>query len=78
MGSARRAGIDPDKFQAIVDAGPYLGKEAVDAKLVDGVAYRDEVYGQVKTKAGSGAELFIWTNIWIARAGRISMGRKSH
>src|SRR5208282_2854826 len=26
--------IAPDKFQALVDAGPYLGKEAVAAKLV--------------------------------------------
>ena len=34
--------IAPEKFQAIVDAGPYLGKEAVDAKLVDGIAYRDQ------------------------------------
>jgi protease-4 len=49
--------IAPDKFQAIVDVGPYLGKEAVDAKLVDGVAYRDEVYGKVKSQAGNGAEL---------------------
>src|ERR1700692_4280522 len=46
--------IPPDKFQAIVDAGPYLGTEAVAAKLVDGVAYRDEVYGQVQSRAGSG------------------------
>src|SRR5450755_357483 len=31
--------IAPEKFQAVVDAGPYLGKEAVDARLVDGVGY---------------------------------------
>src|SRR5450755_611272 len=40
--------IEPGKFQAMVDAGPYLGKEAVAAKLVDAIAYRDEVYGDVK------------------------------
>src|SRR4029077_13575673 len=44
-------GIPPDQFQALVDKGPYLGKEALDAKLVDGLAYRDEVYDQVKKKA---------------------------
>ena len=49
--------IAPEKFQALMDAGPYLGKEAVDAKLVDAVAYRDEVYGKVKSQAGDGAEL---------------------
>ncbi len=61
--------IAPDKFQSLVDAGPYLGKEAVDAKLVDGVAYRDEVYDQVKKKAGDGAELLYLTK-YLDRAGR--------
>jgi protease-4 len=61
--------IPTDKFQSIVDAGPYLGKEAVDAKLVDGVAYRDEVYDQVKKKAGDGAEL-LYLEKYLDRAGR--------
>jgi protease-4 len=61
--------IAPDKFQAIVDAGPYLGKEAVDAKLVDAVAYRDEVYGKVKSQAGNGAEL-LFLDKYLSRAGR--------
>jgi protease IV len=61
--------IAPDKFQALVDAGPYLGKEAVAAKLVDAVAYRDEVYGQVKNQAGSGAEL-LYLDKYLRRAGR--------
>ena len=60
--------IAPDKFQSIVDAGPYLGKEAVDAKLVDGIAYRDEVYNKVKTQAGSGAEL-LYIDKYLDRAG---------
>ena len=61
--------IAPDKFQAIVDAGPYLGKEAVAAKLVDAIAYRDEVYGDVKSKAGDGAEL-LYLDKYLERAGR--------
>ena len=61
--------IAPDKFQSVVDAGPYLGKEAVDAKLVDGVAYRDEVYGQAKRKVGDGAEL-LYLDKYLDRAGR--------
>ncbi len=60
--------IAPDKFQAVVDAGPYLGKEAVDAKLVDGVAYRDEIYGKVKSQAGNGAEL-LYLDKYLDRAG---------
>jgi len=60
--------ISPDKFQALVDAGPYLGKEAVDAKLVDGVAYRDEVYNQLKAKAGARSE-FLYLGKYLDRAG---------
>ncbi len=61
--------IDPAQFQSIVDAGPYLGKEAVTAKLVDAVAYRDEVYGDVKRKAGEGSEL-LYLDQYLERAGR--------
>jgi protease IV len=61
--------IAPEKFQSIVDGGPYLGKEAVDAKLVDAVAYRDEVYGKVKSQAGDGAEL-LYLDKYLDRAGR--------
>jgi protease-4 len=61
--------IAPEKFQSLVDAGPYLGKEAVDAKLVDGVAYRDEVYSQAKTKAGGRAG-FLYLGKYLDRAGR--------
>jgi protease-4 len=62
--------IPPEKFQSIVDAGPYLGQEAVAAKLVDGVAYRDEVYGKVKQQAGKHAEL-LYLDKYLDRAGRL-------
>ena len=61
--------IAPDQFQALIDHGPYLGKEAVEAKLVDGLAYRDEVYDQAKKKAGDRAEL-LYLNKYLDRAGR--------
>ncbi len=61
--------IAPEKFQSLVDAGPYLGQEAVAAKLVDGVAYRDQVYGKVKSQAGDGAEL-LYLDKYLHRAGR--------
>jgi protease IV len=68
-GVCQARGIAPDQFQAVVDKGPYLGKEAVDAKLVDGLAYRDEVYDQAKKKAGDGAE-FLYLDKYLDRAGR--------
>jgi protease IV len=61
--------IPPDQFQAVIDKGPYLGKEALDAHLVDGVAYRDEVYDQVRKKAGDGAKL-LYLSKYLDRAGR--------
>ncbi|HKM86842.1 MAG TPA: signal peptide peptidase SppA [Terriglobales bacterium] len=61
--------IAPEKFQAVVDAGPYLGKEAVAAQLVDAVKYRDEVYKDVKSQAGDGAEL-LYLDKYLQRAGR--------
>ena len=61
--------IAPEKFQSIVDAGPYLGKEALDAKLVDGVAYRDQVYDQARSKAGARAQ-FLYLDKYLDRAGR--------
>jgi len=61
--------IAPEKFQAVVDAGPYLGQEAVSAKLVDGVAYRDEVYSNAGSKAGARAQ-FLYLDKYLDRAGR--------
>jgi protease-4 len=61
--------IAPEKFQTLIDAGPYLGREAVDAKLIDAVAYRDEVYGKAKSQAGDGAEL-LYLDKYLSRAGR--------
>jgi protease-4 len=62
-------GIAPDKFQAVVDAGPYLGAEAISAKLVDEVGYRDEIYDKVKVRAGNGAQL-LYLDKYLDRAGR--------
>jgi protease-4 len=68
-GICRARQIAPEKFQAVVDAGPYLGKEAVAAKLVDAIAYRDEVYGDVKSQAGDGAQM-LYLDQYLERAGR--------
>jgi protease-4 len=69
QGICEARNIAPEKFQALVDAGPYLGKEAVAAKLVDGIAYRDQVYDDVKKKAGDNSEL-LYLDKYLQRAGR--------
>jgi protease-4 len=60
--------LDPNQFADLVNRGPFLGKEAVDAKLVDGLAYRDEVFEQAKKKAPE-AE-FLYLDKYLERAGR--------
>ena len=57
------------QVRALVDQGPFLGKEAVDAGLIDKLAYRDEVYAEAKSKAGDNAE-FLYMNKYLDRAGR--------
>ncbi len=61
--------IPPDQFQSLTDRGPYMATEALDAKLVDALAYRDEVYDQVKKKAGDAAQL-LYLSEYLNRAGR--------
>jgi protease-4 len=57
------------QVRSLVDRGPFLGKEAQDAGLVDGLAYRDEVYATVRKKAGEGAK-FLFLDEYLKRAGK--------
>ncbi len=61
--------MSEEQVRALVDKGPFLGKEAVDAGLVDGLAYRDEVYKDAKQQAGDSAE-FLFLDKYLERAGR--------
>ena len=66
--AASRKLSEADVRQAF-DDGPFLGKQAVDAKLVDDLLYRDEVYAKAKAKAGGGAKL-LYLDAYLDRAGR--------
>jgi len=61
--------LSEDQVRELIDRGPFLGREALDAKLVDGLAYRDEIHEKVKQKAGAGAEFLSW-GTYLDRAGR--------
>jgi len=69
QGIAEGRKLAADKVRATFDAGPYLGQQAVDAKLVDGLLYRDQVYDKVKKEAGEGAKL-LYLDKYLERAGR--------
>jgi protease-4 len=57
-----------EEVRELMDRGPFLGPEALDAKLVDGLLYRDEVYAKVKDRAGKGAKL-LYLSKYRQRAG---------
>jgi protease-4 len=68
-GIAKGRGLSEDKVRATFNDGPYLGQQAVDAKLVDGLLYRDEVYAKTRQKAGDEASL-LYLQKYLERAGR--------
>lgn len=76
LGISEARHIPLDHFQSLMDQGPYLAKEALDAKLVDGLAYRDEVYDRAKEKAGAGARL-LYVSEYLSRVGRPHTGGKT-
>ena len=61
--------LSEGEVRGVIDRGPLLAEEAVAAKLVDRLGYRDEVLTHAHARAGSGAEL---TGIatYLDRAGR--------
>lgn len=55
-GIAEARKLSEEEVRSLIDRGPFIGREAVDAKLVEGLAYRDQVYDRIKEKAGAKAE----------------------
>src|SRR5215831_7497690 len=47
----------PDQARALLDQGPFLAQQALAEGLIDGLAYRDEVYERVRKEAGLDATL---------------------
>ncbi len=68
-GVATARKLSENEVRALVDRGPFLGQQAVDTKLVDGLAYWDEVYAKAKEKAGEGVKRLPLSK-YLQRAGR--------
>ncbi|MBF5045429.1 signal peptide peptidase SppA [Aggregicoccus sp. 17bor-14] len=68
-GIAEDRKLTVEGVQALVDRAPLMASEALQAKLVDGLAYRDEVIEKVKKAAGHDAEL-LYLSKYLKRAGR--------
>jgi protease-4 len=50
-------GISAPEVRELIDRGPFLATAALEAKLVDELGYRDEVYARVRKQAGEEAVL---------------------
>jgi protease-4 len=68
-GIAQGRKLSEDKVRELIDRGPLIGKEALEAGLVDGMAYRDEIYSKAKERAGEGAQM-LYLSKYLERAGR--------
>jgi protease-4 len=69
-GIAEGRGLREAEVRERIDAGPHLGQEAVDAGLVDGLAYRDEVHARIEEQVGPRAKRLYLTK-YLERAGRL-------
>ena len=47
---AQGRGKSADQIRALIDDGPFVGKETIDNGFVDELLYEDEVYGRLKAK----------------------------
>jgi len=52
-GIAAGRGLAPERVRALADDGPYEAEEAVEAGLVDALAFRDEVYAEATGADGT-------------------------
>jgi protease-4 len=66
-GVAQGRGLTEEQVRELADRGPLLGEAAVEAGLVDGLKYRDQVYDDVLERAGENAEL-LYVNHYADRA----------
>ncbi|MGQ9366029.1 signal peptide peptidase SppA [Azospirillum sp. A39] len=55
-GVAEGRGLEPAAVRTLVDRAPLLDDEAMDARLVDRLGYRDQVLAAALARAGAGAE----------------------
>ncbi len=67
-GVAEGRKLEPEKVRALIDAAPFVGQAAVEAGLVDGLLYRDEVLEKQKQVWGDAHRLF--AQRYLQRAGR--------
>jgi protease-4 len=67
-GIAQARKMSTNDVRALIDRGPFLADEALQAKLVDKLAYRDAAYDDIQKQAGPHAKL-LYLSKYLDRAG---------
>src|SRR5262245_60457222 len=68
-GIATARELSEDAVRTLINQGPLSGQEALAAKLIDGLAYRDEVATKMKEQWGKDIKTLKFTK-YLTRAGR--------
>ena len=68
-GIAAARGLGTEEVRQLSERSPLLGQEALDAGLVDRLAYRDEVYSSMRDQVG-GRMRPLYADVYLERAGR--------
>ncbi len=67
-GIAEARKMSTNDVRALINRGPFLADEALKAKLVDKLAYRDAAYDDIKKQVGPHAK-FLYASKYLDRAG---------
>jgi protease-4 len=65
IGAARS--MDADEVRALADRAPLFADEAREAGLIDRIGYRDEVYADVRERAGGSDAELLFADQWTPR-----------
>jgi protease-4 len=68
-GIAEARGITEDDVRNLAERGPLIGKEALEAGLIDGLSYRDQVMDLLREQTHERARL-LYADQYLERAGR--------
>ena len=70
-GIAEARGKSVEEVRQSFERGPYLGRQALDAGLVDGLAYREEALTAFRTKLGDDSAELLYASKYLDRAGHL-------
>ena len=69
-GIAEGRGLEAERVRGLVDHGPFAGSEAIAQRLIDGLAYRDEVADRIDESVGDDAER-LTLSTYLSRSERL-------